>query len=234
MIHHRRVQPGLRVHGAGVRSPGSGVSARRRGRRAAAGAARLALGQPRTHRFRRALPALAALAALVAASACDGVPAECAGTDATRSAACGRALEARCAAFDDEEDCNDEEGLRLQEGTYLCRWATVATFGGSTCEVVRIGGQCVVGLNAGTEQTCRSPCGDGYDDDRFYAIEGTTSLLALPCSPGGYYTYGPIGEWSVDWGLGPYGSCVAEDEPGNETCACRTALCAAAESQEEE
>jgi hypothetical protein len=91
------------------------------------------------------------MAWFVVVAGCDARLAECEGTDPRVSAECGRALDERCAGITDEDECNDDEGFQLQEARYACRWATMATFRGSTCEVDRIRGRCVVGTSAAVD-----------------------------------------------------------------------------------
>lgn len=180
-----------------------------------------------------ALAAVSLVAFVVGApAACGGsdLPPDCEGDGALFTDACAAALDERCAAHGEEDDCEHEPSLDFGDlGAVRCARARGVSFTDvEGCVVGEISERCFAFIDTsdGTDRSCSyDQCASDEGDRRTYLtpIERDGLLIRRPCGLSKKILKGPVLA-GVEGDVAP--SCSPEDGAPPAICACTELACA--------
>lgn len=189
-------------------------------------------------RRRAQLLVAAPIAALLTAGmmSCDSdstPPDEC-DADPLDSAACGRALDARCREQTTREDCESQGPFKFDRNIeYACNWARRATFADLASCTVNEPDQVCVAVIQDPEFKCVDGCiGDTDSFNTFEASNSADEVLILRCPESGASVSGPVdASILIQDDSFSYLTCSSGVLPQArpELCACREQVCDAVE-----
>lgn len=160
-------------------------------------------------------------------------PDEC-DADPLDSAACGRALDARCREQTTQEDCESQGPFKFDRNIeYACNWARRATVSDvASCTVNQPTNVCVAVIQD-PEFACADGCsGETDSTNTFEASTSADEVLILSCPQSGAALSGPVDESIlITDDSFSYLRCSPNSQPQArpELCACREQVCDAVE-----